>query len=57
VQYRVTTEIIIATRALAFNLTVGGFTPVIWFMLSFWCVLVIICMEVMMIRAAVERKK
>lgn len=40
----------------AVNLTVGGFTPVIWFILSFWCVLVIICMEVTMIRAAVERK-
>jgi hypothetical protein len=41
----------------AFNLTVGGFTPVVWFVLSFWCVLVIVCMEVTMIRAAVERRK
>ena len=41
----------------AFNLTIGGITPIIWFVLSLWCVLVIICMEVTMIRAAVERKK
>jgi len=39
------------------NMTIGGFTPVIWFLLSFWCVLVIICMEVTMSRAALERKK
>ena len=39
------------------NVTVGGFTPIVWFLLSFWCVLVIICMEVTMSRAALERKK
>ncbi len=43
--------------AAALNVTVGGFTPVIWFVLSFWFVLVIICMEVSMIRANLERKK
>jgi fatty acid desaturase len=36
------------------NLTVGGFTPIVWFVLSFWCVLVIICMEVTMIRTTQE---
>lgn len=41
----------------ALNLTIGGITPIIWFLLCFWCVLVIICMEVTMIRAALERKK
>lgn len=41
----------------AFNITVNGFTPLVWFLLSFWCVLVIICMETTMIRAALERKK
>lgn len=43
--------------AAAFNLIIGGITPIIWFVLSFWCVLVIICMEVTMIRAGIERKK
>jgi len=43
--------------AAALNVTVGGFTPVIWFVLSFWFVFVIICMEVSMIRANLERKK
>ena len=41
----------------ALNVTISGFTPVVWFLLSFWCVLVIICMEITMTRAALERKK
>jgi fatty acid desaturase len=41
----------------AFNITINGFTPIVWFLLSFWCVLVIICMEITMIRAASERKQ
>ena len=39
------------------NVTISGFTPIVWFLLSFWCVIVIICMEITMIRAALERKK
>ena len=41
----------------AFNITVNGFTPIVWFLLSFWFILVIICMETTMVRAALERKK
>ena len=41
----------------ALNVTISGFTPILWFLLSFWSVLVIICMEITMIRAALERKK
>jgi hypothetical protein len=41
----------------ALNITISGFTPIIWFILCFWCVLVIICMEVTMIRTSLERKK
>ncbi len=39
------------------NVTFGGFTPVLWFLLAFWAVLIIICMEVTMIRAYLESKK
>ena len=39
------------------NVSFGGFTPVFWFLLVFWLVLVIICMEVTMIRVYLERKK
>jgi len=41
----------------ALNVTISGFTPIVWFLLSFWSVLVIICMEMTMIRAALERRK
>ena len=41
----------------ALNLTISGFTPIVWFLLSFWFVLVIICMELTMTRVALERKK
>ena len=39
------------------DVTLSGVTPIIWFVLSLWCTLVIICMEVTMIRAVLERKK
>jgi hypothetical protein len=41
----------------ALNVTISGVTPIVWFLLSFWCILVIICMEITMMRAALERKK
>ena len=41
----------------ALNFTISGFTPFLWFLLSFWCVLIIICMNITMIRTALERKK
>jgi hypothetical protein len=41
----------------ALNLTISGFTPILWFVLSFWFVLVIICMEVTMIRTDLEHNK
>ena len=45
----------IVTAALDVN--IGGFTPIIWFVLSFGLILIIICMEVTMMRAFLERKK
>ncbi len=41
----------------AFNVTLSGFTPILWFVLAFWCIFIIICMEVTMIRTFLERKK
>lgn len=45
--------IIIATL----DITLGGFTPILWFVLSFGLILIIICMEVTMIRAFLESRK
>jgi uncharacterized membrane protein YiaA len=41
----------------AIDITLGGFTPIIWFILSFGVILIIICMEVSMIRAFLESRK
>ncbi len=41
----------------ALDVTIGGFTPIIWFVLSFGVILVIICMEVSMIRAFLESRR
>lgn len=40
-----------------FNVTIRGFSPVVWFLISFWFLLIIICMEVSMIREHLERKQ
>jgi hypothetical protein len=50
----VITFLVMGSITAGLNLTVGGFTPIVWFVLSFWCVLVIICMEVTMIRTTQE---
>jgi len=44
----------IVTAALDVN--IGGFTPIIWLVLSFGLILIITCMEVSMIRAFLESR-
>ena len=39
------------------NVNFGGFTPLIWFVLALFIILIIICMEVSMIRAFLESRK
>jgi len=41
----------------ALDLSFGGFAPIFWFVLAFGWVIIIICMEVTMMRAFLERKK
>ena len=49
--------LIVGIVTAALDITLGGFTPIIWFVLSFGLILVIICMEVSMIRAFLESRK
>jgi len=49
--------LLVGISTAVFNVTFGGFTPIMWFLLAFWAVLIIICMEITMIRAFLERKK
>jgi len=48
---------IIGIITAALDVTLGGFTPIIWFVLSFGFILIIICMEVSMIRTFLETRK
>ncbi len=41
----------------ALNLTFGGFTPIMWFLLALIDLLIVTCHEVLMIRISLESKK
>ena len=41
----------------AFKITIAGFTPLIWFLISFWFLLIIICMETTMLRMLLDKKE
>ena len=56
-EWLVVTFLIIGIVTAALNLTFGGFTPVMWFLLVFVSILIIICSEVTMIREFLEKKK
>ena len=49
--------LIVGIVTAALNITLGGFTPLIWFVLSFGLILIIICMEISMIRAFLESRE
>ena len=49
--------LIVGIVTAALDKTLAGFTPIIWFVLSFGLILIIICMEVSMIRAFLESRK
>lgn len=38
----------------ALNLTIAGFSPIVWFVISLWSLILIICMETSMIREHLE---
>jgi hypothetical protein len=39
------------------DVKIRGFSPVVWFLISFWFILIIICMEVSMIREHIEKNQ
>ncbi|MCJ7696438.1 MAG: hypothetical protein MUO40_13575 [Anaerolineaceae bacterium] len=40
-----------------FNITIAGFTPLIWFLISLWFLIMIICFELTMIREHLKETK
>jgi len=51
------TLLLVGIITAALDVTIGGFKPLTWFVISFGVILVIICMEVSMIRAFLESRK
>ena len=49
--------LIVGIVTAALDITLAGFTPLIWFVLSFGLILIIVCMEVSMIRAFLESRE
>ena len=39
------------------NITLAGFTPIIWVLISLWALVLIICTEVTQIREFLEKKE
>ncbi len=56
-EWLVVALLIVGIVTAALDITLGGFTPIVWFVLSFGLILIIICMEVSMIRAFLESRK
>jgi hypothetical protein len=48
--------LIVGIVTAALNVTFGGFTPIIWFLIAFLAILIIICTEVSQIREFLENK-
>ena len=48
---------IVGVVTAGFNVTLSGFTPVIWFLISLWSLLMIICFEATQIREYLEKEK
>lgn len=49
--------VIVGIVTAALNLTFGGFTPIMWFLLALIDLLIITCHEVLTIRIFLENKK
>ena len=46
--------LIVGVIAAVLNITLAGFTPLIWLVLSSWALIMIICTEVSQIRESLE---
>ena len=49
--------LIVGIVTAALNATFGGFTPIMWFLIALWAMLVVICTEVTRIRESSEKSK
>ena len=56
-EWLVVAMLIVGIVTAALDVTFGGFTPIMWFLIAFVAILIIICTEVTQIREFLESKK
>jgi len=49
--------LIVGVFTAVLNITLAGFTPIIWLLISSWALVMIICTEVTQIREFLEKKE
>ena len=49
--------LIIGVIAAALNITLAGFSPIIWMLISLWALVMIICTEVTQVRESLNQKE
>lgn len=49
--------LIVGVVTAVLNITLAGFTPIIWLLISLWALVMIICTEVTQIRESLEKKE
>lgn len=49
--------LIVGVVTAVLNISLAGFTPIIWVLISLWALIMIICTEVTQIRESLEKKK
>ena len=49
--------LIVGVVTAVLNITLAGFTPIIWVLLSSWALIMIICTEVTQIRESLDKKE
>ncbi len=50
-------SLIVGIVTASLNVTFGGFTPILWFLLAIFAFMVVICTEVLKLRMFLESKK
>jgi hypothetical protein len=49
--------LIVGVVTAVLNMTLAGFTPIIWVLISLWALIMIICTEVTQIRESLEKQE
>ena len=51
------TSFVIGIVTAALNVSLSGFTPIIWFLIAIFCFIIVVCTEVVQLREFIEINK